>query len=195
MKSMTNAIKRVFLAVNLPLSVKKVIENEVEKIKERMPESVRFIPSENWHITVSFLGNQSDENIVKISDVAKKVAANFAPIEAKFEKIVYGPSNANAKMIWLTTNYETSSRLEIIKQMIENRLLEEGINLRLEHRKFNGHVTLARFDKNLGISELPLNLEDDLELDFLARSLDFMESDMRPSGATYSTLGKFEFFY
>lgn len=192
---MTSAIKRVFLAVNLPLSVKKVIEDEVEKIKEKIPESVRFIPSENWHITVSFLGNQSDENIAKISDIAKKIAANFAPIEARLEKIVYGPSNANAKMIWLITDYETSSRLEIIKQMIENRLIEEGINLRLEHRKFNGHITLARFDKNLGVSELPLNLEDELELDFLARSLDFMESDMRPNGAEYSTLGKFEFFY
>ena len=187
---------RIFLAINIPLSTERVIEDETESIKSTVPKGIRFIPSENWHITVSFLGGQTDENVVKISEISKKIAADFAPIEANFEKIVYGPSNANARMIWLATDYETSSRIEVIKQMIENKLMEEGIPFKRDGKKFNGHITLARFDKDksIGASDLP-ELNQGLGINFLARSLDLMESDLKPRGAEYSVLGKFEFFY
>lgn len=186
--------RRVFLAVNLPLSVGKAIEDEILKIKTKLPEEVRFLPTQNWHITLLFFGNQTDENIVKISETARRVTSEFAPIEAAFERIVYGPSSAKPRMIWLATDYDTSSRLETIKQMIENRLDEQGINSKREKRKLNGHITLARFGKKTGVSELP-RLNQELKLNFFVRSLDFMESKLKPSGANYSVLEKFEFFY
>ena len=185
---------RVFLGINIPLTVKKVIENQISELKQNLPAGIRFLHKDTWHITVSFLGNQADENLVKISDISQKIAADFAPIEASFEKMAYGPSDANARMIWLLTSYETSSRIEAIKQMIENKLIGEGINLKRETRRFNGHVTLARFEKDSGLSNLP-NLKENLNIGFLARSLDLMESELKPKGAEYTTIGKFEFFY
>ena len=62
---------RVFLAINIPLTVKKVIEDEISELKQNLPAGIRFLHKDTWHITVSFLGNQADENLVKISDISQ----------------------------------------------------------------------------------------------------------------------------
>ena len=55
---------RIFLAINIPLTVKKVIEDEINELRQKIPPGIRFLYKDTWHITVSFLGNQADEDII-----------------------------------------------------------------------------------------------------------------------------------
>lgn len=187
-----DCMRRVFLAINLPPSIKGILEREVQDLKPRMPSGVRFLKPENWHITLSFLGYQGDDDISKAVQATSSVVRDFAAPEGALEKIIYGPKGRAPRMIWITTDETTSSRLTAIKQMIENKLEKEGVRFRQEGRKFNGHVTLARFDKGVGMSELP-PLNRKLGLNFIATSLELMESELKRGGAEYTALGRFRF--
>ena len=52
---------RIFLAIQIPESLKNILE---DRLKPLINEGeIRFMPKENWHITVSFLGYLSNEEI------------------------------------------------------------------------------------------------------------------------------------
>ncbi|MEK7590469.1 MAG: hypothetical protein AAB454_02035, partial [Patescibacteria group bacterium] len=70
--------RRVFVAINLPETAKKKINEEAEKIKLVFEGQnffgCRFAPSKNLHLTISFLGYQDDNSVALIADAAKKTA-------------------------------------------------------------------------------------------------------------------------
>lgn len=51
---------RVFLAIDIPDKIKKEIERQIEPLKKEYPQFT-WIPQENFHITVHFIGEVKDE--------------------------------------------------------------------------------------------------------------------------------------
>ncbi len=196
--------RRIFVAINLPAEIVSFVKETMEEIKSKMTGSVRFIESGNWHFTISFLGYQDENDIAKISAVLKETTQNFKAPPIVLEKIVYGPEEerprppkffdkklGRARMIWLTTDRETSQRLSQIKNFLEKKLIEIGINLRMENRLFNAHLTLARFP-TVARSSLPA-IERGIIRRFEGPSLDLTESHLKRSGAEYEKLAEFPF--
>ena len=65
---------RLFVAINIPDDIKNGIEVEVDNINL---ENGRWMPLENWHITVSFLDYQPEEKIPQIIEVIKQTTKSF----------------------------------------------------------------------------------------------------------------------
>ncbi len=195
--------RRVFVAINLDQAALSAIEKRVEGLKIRFPDRwVRFMPKENWHITISFLGNQDDTTVYKIAEILKHIVREIEPPKIAFEKFMYGPAPSHPRMIWLTTTKTTSETLETIKERLNGAFIQAGIYFRREHRGFNGHITLARLnfaEQNLSglarlenVPQLPF-FHESLSIAFETRSLDFMESHLGRLGAHYDILGEFSF--
>ncbi len=180
------------MAVNLDERTLDSIENLVLAIKRRMP-GVRFVPRENWHITLSFLGYQEDDDILKITRSLRRAVDNFEDQDIKLDEISYGPPGKTPRMIWIGTDRATSENLSRIKKALEEEMLDSGVNFKGEGRNFNGHITLARF--MLGREEReglpPLN--EKTQLSFTAEGIDLMESELKRDGAEYTVLQKFPF--
>lgn len=184
--------KRIFIAVNLPESAKRKIEQEVERLRPLFYErDTRFLPSENWHLTLSFLAYQSDDSIGKIVSVCQRTAKIFSSPKIVFEKIVYGPPGKISRMIWLSGSPMTSRGLTSIKDELENELYDAGVRFRREERQFKAHLTLARFEA-APRGALP-EIEKKWPLAFKAKTLDLMESHLKRSGAQYEILNNFAF--
>jgi len=179
--------KRIFVAINLPGRVKKKIEQEVENLTS----SYRFLPPENWHLTLSFLGYQDDHSLSLIINTLKETANKFESPLIEFEKIIYGPPKKTPRMIWLLGSPETSSKLSIIKNSLEDALIDNGVRFRHEQRPYTSHLTLARFESRAKSSLS--TIEKELPLKFEAESLDLMESHLRRTGAQYEALSRFNF--
>jgi 2'-5' RNA ligase len=219
-------MRRLFIAINLPDGIKNTIEKFVSNFKISVNQrshqresaaEMRFLPKENWHLTLVFLGYQPDEAISPILESIKETAKNFPSPAIEFEKIIWAPPGKTPRMIWLCGTKETSKALGEIKKYLDDSLIKNGVGFQKENRLFNTHLTLARFhqtrinadsyaDKRGCISaRLPAPERSDggqvnqhinqrqSALAFYANSIDLMESHLKRTGAEYEILSKMDF--
>lgn len=176
--------KRLFIAINLPEDVKDKIEAALENIRYGFTNDVRFLPRDNWHITVTFLGDQLDESLPAIVKSMKEAVSSFRQPVIKFTDIDYGPKSRPPRMIWLNGAVESAKDLAVLKRNLDDGLVENGVIFKKERRHFNIHITLARFSFS---KDLPA-IKSDFKTSFRAKSLDLMESRLSRSGAEYDLL-------
>lgn len=187
-------MKRLFIAINIPENIKNKIDSEIYVLENafKNEKNVGFIPRQNWHLTIIFLGEQPIESIGLVLNSTKESAKIFSAPKIEFNEIILAPPDKPARMLWLTASKETSLAIEEIKNNIENNLIINGVKFLQERRKFNGHITLARAS---GIIKNTDKIADfkNINLSFIAGSLDLMESHLKPSGAEYEILSSFSF--
>lgn len=188
--------RRLFIAVNLDARTRAAISKAEKDIEDAFGwergDAVRFMPEENWHITVSFLGTQDDADLTAIMGAMRKTAGHFSPADISFTDIAYAPQKDNPRMIWLRASKDTSMALGKIKIFLEDLLDEAGVRFEREARAFSGHITLARFPNAARTSDLP-QIERNIRITSVGTSLDLMESETGPHGAQYAVLQKFPF--
>lgn len=196
--------KRLFIAINLPSDIKKKISDAVASLDSQIDRKIarqigfRWMEPESWHLTVSFLGYQSDEAIGPILKSIKEASGNFTALEIGFEDVVWAPAGKSPRMIWMTGTEKTSNDLAVVKNKLEDSLIKNGVRFKPEARKYNAHLTLARFsdgknfnDLNIDLASVPRNIFK--SMDFTAQSIDLMESELEHGGARYIILQKEKF--
>jgi len=190
-------MKRLFIAINLPKNIKNRIDAVVAELEEK-EKNIRFLPSDNWHLTVSFLGDQPDEAIPGILDALKKTVKKYSDIftdedfKIEFDEFVYGPSNKPPRMIWLKGTEETSQRIGELKKDLENNLFANNVRFESENRKYSSHITLARFREG-EINKISNHSIAQAQFSFFVKSLDLIESFLSRNGAEYDILQEVDF--
>lgn len=128
---------RTFISIELPERVRKEIFKEFEKIKTSGVVSGNFVSKDNLHLTLKFLGNVSEEEIEKIKKQLFELP--FSKFELVIDGVGFFPSEKYVKILWVDF---VSNKLKFIKDIIEEKLFEIGVNK--ETREFTSHVTVAR---------------------------------------------------
>jgi 2'-5' RNA ligase len=189
-------MRRLFIAINLPENIKRQIENFVSQIE--IDADVRWLPPENWHLTITFLGHQPDEamqNILKPIKETVLLRGLGQKLKIEFDKIILAPPDKSPRMIWLVGTKETSRALAEIKNKLDALLRENGVDFKNDYKTYNSHITLARF-QNLSNYKIPDSLINQLAIrpiNFTVQSLDLMESHLKRAGAEYEVLAKVDF--
>lgn len=181
--------RRLFIALNLPESIKDAIDKEMEKVRYQFTDDVRFIDREQWHITVTFLGNQEDHTIPSILNGFKAVTEEFEAPEIEFSDISYGPKKGTPSMIWLNGSLKSSKQLQPLKDFLEDSMVDYGVVFKREHRQLSIHITLARL---MTVDDLP-ELDIPFNKTFSPPTLDLMESQPTSTGVAYEFLQKMPF--
>jgi len=187
---------RLFFALNFNGWMAHETEALAEELRRTLGARIRIIPPENWHITVSFLGVQEDGQFTGIMRAAQSAAKRFKPIRIDFERIQCGPRQDDPRMLWLAADDASSGRIGLLKQALEDGLVAERVPFHRETRPFRGHITLVRFGEDelhTGNQLKILKFDEPLNLNFIAESLDLMESSLTSSGSEYVVLQKFMF--
>lgn len=192
--------RRLFIAINLPVKIKEKLEAQVDELKRIFTKTgldIRFLAPENWHLTISFLSYQEDENLNSIIEAIRTTTGKFTNPKIELEELNYGPFDViqrkplkRPRMIWFIGSKETSQKLTLIKEFLEKELINRGIKIRQEHRLFNSHLTLAKFAFS---KEVLPNIKKLFKSEFEAKSLDLMESHLKRTGAEYEILSSFDF--
>jgi 2'-5' RNA ligase len=178
---------RTFIALELPERVRKEIFKEFENLKNLGLASGNFVERDNFHLTLKFLGDISEETIVKIKEKLSEV--DFSKFEMTTGKIGFFPSEKYIKVIWIEL---ISNQLKFIKDIVDEKLSEIGINK--DEREFSSHVTVARIkaikdkDKFLEkIKELKIK-----KLKFEIDKICLIKSELMREGPVYKTLEEFK---
>ena len=141
---------RLFVAIDVPDDVRDLVRRAVEPIRTRFPKA-RWVPLENQHVTVKFLGPTHPDRVVWVIERLERVAGRHAPFSTNAARLGAFPSPRRARVLWVGLD-DLDGRSADIARGLDDALAAEFVP---EARAFTPHLTVARF-------EPAVPLEDDV---------------------------------
>ena len=176
--------KRIFITIDLPDEIKRALLSYEKRWKNLHIKWTNFY---KLHITVRFLGEVDRKELELILSAVKKTASEIKPFDVRLDKIVLGPDPVQAQMFWATV-YIDANMMEL-KRAMEQNLKIYGFEI--EDREFKPHITLACARGNqLKGKQTNIILKN---MKFMAKSMEIIESQLRPNIEKYKLVESFEF--
>ena len=182
---------RCFIAIEITETIKKDMGGLIEVLK-KYDADVKWVNSENLHLTLKFLGNTSEGMIPKIIESLTKIAFFYNPFYITIYTMGVFPNRKYPKVIW--AGVEGSDMLKKLRDDIEDSM--SLIGYQKEDKKFHPHLTLGRVRSQRGIVNLIHGLDNFTGKDFGSievRNIKLMQSELKPTGAYYYCLQEIPF--
>lgn len=175
--------KKIFIAINLTEKAKNQLVNYTQS-DELAILPVKWIPQENLHITVEFLGYADDEQILEVVERLRALEESLESFSLFFDKITIGPVKDKPEMIWAVC--QESEELNALNQNIADALSDIYFANRGKRYKFKAHITLGRIGredmKDFKMDDLNINLP------IFVESIELMESFKEGNKVSYAPL-------
>lgn len=172
---------RVFIALDLPQKTKDNLERSATEFKA-LATGGNFIPKENYHLTLHFLGEVAPSDLTFIQSAMDGVKDLPAPELAVSQFTVLRASDI------VCAKLRQSKALEMIHDELGEKLESHGFPV--EHRAYRPHVTMIRKKSfTLPFSEVTKSVNA-YNKPFFATDLTLFESVFTPNGVTYQELYK-----
>lgn len=182
---------RAFIAIEVPDAIKR----EMATIQEQFRSSgvsAGWTRPEGIHLTLKFLGEVPEARAPEIANAIAAAAGGTGTLGLTVEGAGAFPNEKNPRVLWLgvTGDLEKLARLQAL---VEDATAKLGFGA--EDRKFRPHLTLARIrfprprdnwqQRIAGITGVRLG-------NFEAGHVSLIKSELRPSGAVYTEVGRIE---
>lgn len=182
---------RSFIAIDLPTKIQTRLDKVSTQLQERLEDvPVRWVPVENIHLTLKFLGDVSESNLEVLKDVLRTVAANYDKFEISIGGMGAFPQARRPRVIWI--GIESPPELASIQRNIESETVHLGYAR--ERRPFSPHLTLARVSRGAGARDVRKVAEvlNSFKVGFLGvarvEAVRLYRSELQPGGAIYTGL-------
>ena len=177
---------RLFVAIELSESVRQALSDTQATLKQACKD-VRWIPAEQLHLTVKFLGEVVDGDVAAVSEAMESAAAESKPFVMRVGECGCFPERGAVRIVW-TSAMEENRLLAGCVAVVEAQI--EPLGFPREHRPFAAHITIGRVreDRSQGkVRELvQAHRGKVVEQDVL--SLALMSSALSPKGSTYTVV-------
>jgi 2'-5' RNA ligase len=177
---------RCFIAIEIPVPVKRAIA-EVADILKKYDADVKWVPAENVHVTLKFLGNTPEQSVPEIRESLLKAVSSFQPFYIKIGGTGVFPNRKFPRVIWIgMENGETLPKLAADIDISMSML-----GYKKEEREFKPHLTLGRVRSRKGIISIVNELDNYKDKEFGFFTVDrikLMRSELKPKGPEYSCL-------
>jgi len=179
---------RCFISIELPEKHKKHIGIYIEKLKAANAD-VKWVPAENLHLTLKFLGKTPEEMLAKIN----KKLLSAAKMHEKFYIHLFGagvfPNMKQPRVVWLGMK-DAEDAIKLQKD-IDGSMAELGFEK--EDRAFKPHLTIGRIrspkNKDILVRELT-TLKEVYFGKIEVKNIALMKSELKPSGAEHTMLSE-----
>jgi RNA 2',3'-cyclic 3'-phosphodiesterase len=162
----TKHMSRLFVALWPPDSVIATLE----ALHRKDQVGARFVPPENWHVTLRFLGN-ADPN-----DTA--AALDRADLRDTIVRLGPAVDVGNGRTLFVPAAGADDLAAEVVR--VTRHLGDEPVR-----QRFLGHVTIARLKRG---ANMPRALGELIEATWTPTEIALVESTLRPDGPRYDTL-------
>jgi RNA 2',3'-cyclic 3'-phosphodiesterase len=172
---------RAFVAVSPPLEVRRALLQAARGLP--VAGEVRWVKPENVHLTLKFLGDVVEADLVRVTDTLGSVCERHDAFEVEPSGFGAFPSARRARILWAGVG-EGAGRLTALAQDIERSL--KALGFEPEKRPYRPHLTLGRARGRPAVLEAAGITAPGPG--FTVESVDLVESVLGAAGATYSTL-------
>ena len=189
LNSIRAAMKRTFIAIKINPKAK-LLEAYTKLRNELKNEKIKWVDGDNFHVTLFFLGETSEEQISIVKGMLDKLITSHEAFEMNLQGLGVFKNIHKPRVLWAgIRNYEP---LKEIKESLDHEMKDLGFTP--DNREFKPHLTLARIkwieDKNK-LEHLILEHQDE---DFQKTAIEqviFYESTLKQTGPVYTPIGKF----
>ncbi|MBC8415615.1 MAG: RNA 2',3'-cyclic phosphodiesterase [Candidatus Cloacimonetes bacterium] len=181
---------RTFLALELPEDIKNEVFRKIEQYHEVAPTGIKWVPQENLHITLQFIGDTKKEDLPEITEYLDRSFSDLPKMKFIQPKLEIIPGR-NPRVIWISFSTE-SKQIFGFSKSFKKKLVEMGYQLDSKPLRF--HVTLGRIKKRL--PEILINQILTTELKFKSFIVDeatLYQSFLRPQGPIYEDIMNYKF--
>ena len=181
---------RTFVSVPLPASLVEAI-HQYQHPLQQYDADVRWVSSDNLHITLKFLGDVDEARLPGMSFALKAALASETSFSAAMEGSGTFPHSGAPRVVWVGLS-QGGSRLTRLAHRVDTALA--GLGFPAETRPFRPHVTIGRVKTPRNIRPLLEAIEaDPFEGErFSVESVHLMKSVLTPAGPQYSVLNSFK---
>jgi RNA 2',3'-cyclic 3'-phosphodiesterase len=182
---------RTFVALELPASVQLFLGRISSELKKAGGD-VKWVTPNNIHLTLKFVGNTGLETIPLIQSSLENIFLGQEPLDLEVKSLGVFPGFRRPRVVWAGI-HNKQKMLEQLAKKVDLSLALLGFEP--EQRAFNGHLTLGRVRSNDGLQPLVeaiRRLESISGPTFLADHVVLFQSILKPSGAEYLPLFRFD---
>jgi RNA 2',3'-cyclic 3'-phosphodiesterase len=185
------SLLRAFIAVEIPPGIHQAIEKKTASIRAALNASlVRWIPAENVHLTLKFLGDVSPANLEMLEQMLSMEVSQHRAFEMEFGGLGAFPNSKRPRVIWI--GIQAPAGLAALHHGIEAATATLGYPD--EQRLFSPHLTIGRVKQNVGsagMQQIRTALEE-TKVGSLGTTpvsaVHLFKSDLKPTGAVYTRL-------
>lgn len=183
---------RAFIAVCLDEPTRTAVAAEIERLRP-LSRAVAWVPSQNLHLTLRFLGEQNDGRLAEALLGIEEAATACAPFALTLHGLGAFPGLERPRILWVGVA-EGAPAIRALQSEVETALGRRQFVP--ESRPWHPHLTIGRvFDPRRWRRDTSPALRESIARAATTRfgTLDvsrvvLMRSDLSPSGARYSEL-------
>ena len=143
---------RSFVAVNLEEQWRQKLALQVDPLKEALGQDAtwRWVPSNNWHVTLQFLGDWPEPKLESLESVfeEKEWPSIF---DLSWGQLDAFPNLNHPRVLFL--HGKSDGKADRLAKLVSQRVDEVWPDGPQNRKRFRAHLTLARVRKPLPVSE------------------------------------------
>ncbi|GAA3809188.1 RNA 2',3'-cyclic phosphodiesterase [Sphaerisporangium flaviroseum] len=177
---------RLFVALSPPPEALAEVAEVVGSHRDEWPE-LRWVAPQTWHVTLSFLGEVSEDVLPALDVRLRRAAGRYPPMTLSFEGGGAFSSAARARVVWLGLRGGGSGLSRLAASLAAGAQRAGAVHT--DRKPFHPHLTLARARPRTGVDARPLvdSLSSFAGTPWRADSVHLMRSHLGPS-VRYETL-------
>ena len=182
---------RAFIPIEIPVEIRDRFEQVISQLADSIPEhAVRWVPVNNIHLTLKFLGDVSEANYEVLIQLLESQAKLHSPFNMSVGGLGAYPNAKRPRVVWI--GIEADQELFELQRAIDAETTRMGYQS--EVRDYSPHLTIGRIARNTSAEDIRQvgEVVRKFDLGFLGVSrvdtLHLFRSDLKPGGAVYKKL-------
>jgi len=181
---------RAFIAVEIPREIQQNIHKETATLRKEIGGLVRWVPPENMHLTLKFLGDISPSSVEFLIQMLRNEAENVSGFSLQLTGLGSFPSLKRPRVVYI--GFHAPAGLDALQRGIEAAARRLGYEA--EDRPFSPHLTLGRVRQNVTAADQQKirRVIEGTQVDVLGTarvdSVHLYKSELKPGGSVYTRL-------
>lgn len=185
------SVIRAFIAIELPHEIQGRLQEVIhhnQNVLQGVP--IRWVPSENIHLTLKFLGDVSETSLEMLTDILRTEVSQHPNFELSVGGSGAYPSDNRPRVLWI--GVEATQDLFVLQKGIASEM--EKLGYIQERRPFSPHLTLGRVGRYVSKNELNRisRMLESHKIGFLGvarvKGVCLFKSELKKTGAEYTKL-------
>lgn len=183
---------RAFIAVTLPPEVRHFLTGLQRKVKQTADVPVKWVETENLHLTLAFLGNVDEAKMPDISKALHAAASGVRPLTLKVAGLGVFPSPRRPRIVWAGLTGDVPE-LQRLQRAIVDCLGPLGFSP--DDKPFRPHLTLGRVRDSASsaqsetLGKAVAEMATTGEQSFSVADVHLIKSHLTGSGPIYTVIG------
>ncbi len=179
-------MKRLFIGIKITPSAE--LLDFYSKLKIRLKnDKIKWVPVENFHITLKFLGNTPSSIVPLIVRSIEDVVTKFERFSIEIKGLGCFKKQRRTSVIWL--GLKKVDVLSVLAKEVDEAM--ESIGFELESRPFKAHLTIGRVKSLSNEIMLQKYVEEFKNVDFqiaVIEAVVLFESVLQRTGVKYEII-------